>query len=218
MVERQAVGKSQRVGDRNRHVGLGHLGDHRAVDHLDHRMNDALRMDDDRDALGGKIEQPARLDYFEPLVHQGRGIDRDLVAHPPGGMVERLGDGYRREAIGRQAQKRAARRGQNDALERGAAASFQALENRVMLAIDRQQAYAAFAHRGRHHLARNNQHFLVGERDILARRDRGQGGTESERADQGRNHDRGRRMSRHGDGAFASMMDFRPARRAQPAL
>ena len=72
MVERQAVGKGQRVGDRNRHVGLRHLGDHRPVDHLDHRMDDALWMDNDGDPIGGKAEEPVGLDYFEALVHQGR--------------------------------------------------------------------------------------------------------------------------------------------------
>ena len=50
----------------------------------------------------------------------------------------------------------------------GAPAPFEALENRVVLAVDRQQTHAVFAHRARHHLAGDHQHFLVGERDILA--------------------------------------------------
>ena len=218
MRQRQALGIRQRVGDRNRHVRNRHLRDHRAVDHLDHRMDDALRMNHDGDLLGRQIEQPVRLDHFEPLVHQGRGIDRDLAAHPPGRMIERLGDGYRCETIGRKAEKRTARRGQNDALERGAAASFEALENRVVLAIDRQQAYAALAHRGRHHLARDDQHFLVGERDILAGLDRRERGTRARARPPAPTSRVWPRMRRDGDRAFACHARISTFAAAEPAL
>ena len=131
-------------------------------------------------------------------------------------MVKRFRHGDRREAVGRETKKRTTRSGQDDALERGAAASLEALENRVVLAIDRQQAYPALAHRGGHHFARYNQNFLIGECDVLAGGDRRERGSESERADQRRNHDCGVRMSRHGDRALPSMMDFRAVGRTEP--
>ena len=41
-------------------------------------------------SLGRQREQVMRLDQFEALVHQRRGIDRDLRAHRPVRMLERL--------------------------------------------------------------------------------------------------------------------------------
>ena len=48
-----------------------------------HRVDDALRMDHDADLLGREVEQPARLDHLERLVHHRRRVDRDLAAHHP---------------------------------------------------------------------------------------------------------------------------------------
>ena len=39
---------------------------------------------------GADVEQPARLDHLEPLVHQRRRVDRDLRPHPPGRVPERV--------------------------------------------------------------------------------------------------------------------------------
>ena len=47
-------------------------------------------VDDHVDPLVGKPEQVMRLDHLEALVHQRGGVDRDLAAHVPGGMRERL--------------------------------------------------------------------------------------------------------------------------------
>ena len=41
-------------------------------------------------SLRGHLEQVMRLDQFEALVHQGRGIDRDFGAHGPVRMAQRL--------------------------------------------------------------------------------------------------------------------------------
>ena len=61
-----------------------------AIDELDHRMDDALRVDDDVDPGHLDIEEPARLDHLQPLVEERGGIDGDLLAHVPCGMPERL--------------------------------------------------------------------------------------------------------------------------------
>ena len=59
-------------------------------------------MDDDADPLGRKIEQPARLDHLERLVHHRRRVDRDLAAHDPvrvrAGLVRRDGVQRRRRS------------------------------------------------------------------------------------------------------------------------
>ncbi len=76
-------GKPERVGDRRAHVRVAELREHRAVDVLDQRVDDALGMDDDLDRLGRDVEQPVRLDHLEALVHHRRRVDRDLASHHP---------------------------------------------------------------------------------------------------------------------------------------
>ena len=61
---------------------------------LDERVDDRLRVHDDVDPVVRRAEQPVRLDHLEALVHQRRGVDRDLAAHRPGRVRERLRDGH----------------------------------------------------------------------------------------------------------------------------
>ena len=46
----------------------------------------------------GDAEQLVGLDHLEALVHERRRVDRDLGAHVPGGVPERVGHGDRRRA------------------------------------------------------------------------------------------------------------------------
>ena len=119
---------------------------HRAVDVLDQRMDDALRVDQHLDALGRHVEQPVRLDHLEALVHHGRRVDRDLAAHHPVGMRAGL---LRRDAASSCSSgvraERPAGGGEHDASRRAdrVASREQALEHGVVLAVDRQQLRAA---------------------------------------------------------------------------
>ena len=56
----------------------------------DQSVDDRLRMDHHVDRGLRGAEQVVRLDQLEPLVHQGGAVDRDLAAHLPGRMGERL--------------------------------------------------------------------------------------------------------------------------------
>src|SRR5258708_40357437 len=101
-------------------------------------MDNALRMNDDIDFFGRQPEEPMRLDHFETLVHQGCGIDSDLVAHPPGRMIERTFDRNLIEAICRQLAKRPARGGKDNSLYGFRRTALNTLKDRVMLATHRQ--------------------------------------------------------------------------------
>jgi hypothetical protein len=129
----------ERVRDRDPHVRIRKLRDHRSVDVLDQRMHDALRMDQDLDPLGRQVEQPARFDYFESLVHHRRRVDGDLAAHDPvrvrAGFVGRDADG----AVERRGAERTAGRREQHAAHPTSLVRRHALEHRVVLAIDRQQ-------------------------------------------------------------------------------
>ena len=167
----------QAVGDRHAHVGRAELRQHRAVAADDHRMDDALRMDHDADLLGLQVEQPARLDHLERLVHHRRRIDRDLAAHHP----VRVGAGLVGRHVGQRRRvaraERPARGGQHDVVDArrpGRAVFGQALEDRRVLAVDRQQRRAALAHRLHEQRAADDQRLLVGEQQALAGARRGE--------------------------------------------
>jgi hypothetical protein len=98
----------ERVLDGKAHVGPAELGEHRAVGELDHRVDDALRVDDHVDALHADAEQPAGLDHFEAFVEKGGGVDGDFRPHFPGRVLEGLGEGDVADLIGRQGPERAA--------------------------------------------------------------------------------------------------------------
>ena len=65
----------------------------RAVGQLDERVDDRLRVHDDVDAVVGRAEQVVGLHHLQALVHQRRRVDRDLAAHRPRRVRERLLDG-----------------------------------------------------------------------------------------------------------------------------
>ena len=86
----QPVGPGQGQRDRQPHVRRAGLGDRRAVGEGDHRVHDRLRVHHDVDVGVGDAEEQVRLDQLEPLVDQGRRVDRDDRAHVPGGVRQRL--------------------------------------------------------------------------------------------------------------------------------
>src|SRR5690349_16645711 len=99
-------------------------------------MHDTLRMDHDRYATNLDVKEPARLDHFEPLVEQRRGINGDLSAHDPGGMLQGALDGDARKLGFRRGAKWATRGGKPKLAHRAGRFPIQALENGGMFAID----------------------------------------------------------------------------------
>ena len=80
----------QAMRDRDAHVGRAELRHHRAVAVFDHAVDDRLRMHQHGELCRRHGEQVMRLNQFQALVHHGCGIDGDLRAHRPVGMLERL--------------------------------------------------------------------------------------------------------------------------------
>ena len=75
------VGPPHAERDRHQHRRQAQLGDHGAVDELDHRVDELLRVHDDVDAVEGDVEEQVRLDHLEALVDQRRGVGRDHPTH-----------------------------------------------------------------------------------------------------------------------------------------
>ena len=89
----ETIRPTQGGEDGDPHVIGRELGEQGAIGEFHHGVDQALRMDDDFDPVFGDVEEVMGLDDLQALVHQGRRIDRDLRAHPPGGVGEGVVDG-----------------------------------------------------------------------------------------------------------------------------
>ena len=127
-------------------------------------MHHALRVNHHFNAFRRHIEQPARFNILQPLVHQGGGIDGDLRPHVPVGVAHRLLRRHRGELLPGPAPERAAGGGQQQAPHaRADAFRRQALENGVVLRIHRQQRGAVALDRIHEQGAGDHQGLFIGE-------------------------------------------------------
>ena len=194
-------GLAPRVGhgvlDGNSHVRESELRLEGAVDELDQGMDEALRMDEHIDLLVVQIVQPACLDHLQALVGERCRVDRDLGAHRPVGVSERLVRGRRRDAFRWPVAERTARRGEDHAPHGVESLADQALPQRRVLRVDRSQpeerrraqrsslrgAAAASVLGERHHqVPASDERLLVGGRDRLAGAQRGEDRSEADHA------------------------------------
>ena len=136
---RRAMRMGERPRDRHAHVGKAGVGEQGAVAEAHHPVDDRLRVHDDLDGVVGDPEQVMRLDHLEALVHQRGRVDRDLLPHAPGRVGERLGRGHVGELVAAAAAKRAARGGDDDPGHRTRSGALEALRERRVLAVDRQE-------------------------------------------------------------------------------
>ena len=87
-----ASGQVQRILNRQLHIGRTELCNHRAIDELDQRMHDRLRMDHTAIWSTSRSNSQRASMISKRLVHHRGRIDRDLRSHVPGGMGQGFGD------------------------------------------------------------------------------------------------------------------------------
>ena len=180
-VERRGAGFdpfriAERMRDRDPHVGVGKLRDHRAVDEFHQRVDDALGMDQHFDTLGRHYRTAS-----EPLLLRGpcsswsRNRPRSCAPWSSwDGRRPRSGVTHGRTLDRRRPLKGPPRSSEQDTKRRTSACGEprperQALEHGVVLAVDRQQSRAAKSRIARDEKGpRHHQCFLVGEQDALA--------------------------------------------------
>ena len=106
-------------------------------------------MDDSVDTRSIHAEEPMRLDDLKCFVHHRRGVDGDLGPHTPGRVVERLLDRRVVDALLGPGSKRPTRSCQDKAFDLiGLAPGRDALEDRTMLGVDRDELDITLAHPG----------------------------------------------------------------------
>src|SRR5207247_8543525 len=101
------------------------------------------------------------------LVRERRGVDRHLRPHAPCGMAQGLLSGDRAERGERTIAERSARRGHGDPADARRLYAGHALPEGRVLAVDGPQALPRPAARRSDEVAPDDEHLLVGERDIL---------------------------------------------------
>ena len=136
-------------------------------------MDHALRVNHHFDLVGRRTEQPVRLDHFQALVHHGRRVNRNLPAHRPFGMRHRLLRRHCRQLLDRSGAKRPSRGRKEHAPDPAPyhvarVAVRHRLENRIVLAVDRQQQRTGTAHLRHEYFPGHHKRFLVGKQDPLS--------------------------------------------------
>src|SRR5690606_6469582 len=183
--EGEAFGLHEGVQDGHAHVGASELRHQGAVAELHQGVDDRAGVHDDLDAVEPDAEQLVGLDHLQALVHQGGGIDGDLGAHHPRGVLEgiRLGDG---DEVGLRAlAERAARGGKLQEIDLVDGTSRETLEDGGMLRIDGDETgFRVAAQRGVDQIAGHHHAFLVGQADGFSVADGFQGGAHADGPDQ----------------------------------
>ena len=120
------------------------------------------------DPIVGKPVEPMRLDDLVALVHERRRVDRDLRAHAPRWVPERVLRRHPGERLERDVAERAPGCGQRDAAHRRELLPRHALPERVVLAVDGTEPLPRSAGEPADEVAGGDQHLLVREGNSLA--------------------------------------------------
>src|SRR5450830_2008717 len=156
-------------------------------------MNHTLRVDYHLDLIRLRIEQPASLDQLQAFVHHARRIHGDLAPHGP----VRVGAGLVRRHMFKISQRSLTERTTGsrkknpphaDLAQATGKITGHALENRVVLTVERQQYRATLAHSLHKECAGHDQRFFISQQDFLAGIDSGQGRAQASGSDNGRHH------------------------------
>ena len=107
-------------------------------------------MDENVDFIESNWEEMMRLDQFKALVHHRRRIDTDFGTHFPIGVGDRLLGGDRTHLVECVSAERPAACGQCDFADLIDPATGEALEDSIMLTIDREQGCSGTLNSGHH--------------------------------------------------------------------
>ena len=151
-------------------------------------MDDALRVDEHLDFLGGHAKEPAGLHDLEAFVHEGGGVDGDLCAHVPCGVLEGIGGGDGQQLFLAERAERAAGAGEQDLLDFVVALADEALEDGRVLAVNGQDGHVVLLGELADEFSGDDERLLVGQAYLLAGPDGMDGGLKAGEADHRREH------------------------------
>ena len=155
------------------------------------------------------------LDDFKSLVHHRRGVDGDLGAHAPVGVLQRLRGRHRGEEVPFLAPERPSGGREDDPPDRFGVPAPQALKHGVVLRIHGQDDGPGFRAGLAEHVSGEHERFLVGEADDLARQRGRQRPGQARRAHLRRKHGVRFGQGRQTGIAFAAHQDLGGVARGQ---
>mmetsp|Transcript_3174 Transcript_3174/g.6880 ORF Transcript_3174/g.6880 Transcript_3174/m.6880 type:complete len:228 (-) Transcript_3174:94-777(-) len=129
-----------------------------------------------------------RLDHLQPFVHQRGRVDRDLRAHRPIRVLERVRNRHIAQLLHRPVSERAARSGQNHLAKPAIRRALQTLEDRRVLRVGGRHEHVVFLHEREHYRPARDERLLVRQRDVFPALDGGDGWEKPGAADDSR-HD-----------------------------
>ena len=168
--------------------GKPHLRFDAAVLELYHAMDNTLRMNNYLYLVGLQTEKPFGLYHLKPFVHKRGGIDGDLGAHVPVGMLQGMISFDIDKEIGLFTQEGAAGSGEDDLLDTVPRLTDQTLKDSRMLRVDRENGRLVLERFLHDDIAGNDQGLLISQRDRLAVRDGAQSRTQTRKTDDGGQH------------------------------
>ena len=181
-------------------------------------MHDRLRVDDDLDVVVVDAEQLAGLDYLEPLVHERRGVDRDLRPHLPGRMGEGVGHAHRCEISRFPPPERSPACRDHDSGNLANAATGKALVYRTVLGVDRDELGTRARACALDHRRAGHERFLVREGEPASLPQRGDRHAEARESDDGVQHHVGSFDERGQRTRTCTQLDARRQQIGEPAL
>ncbi len=149
-------------------------------------MDDALGMHQHLYPRRIDIKEPAGLDHLQPLIDQGRGIDRDLPPHGPGRVLQGILRPHILKLLLRPAPERPAGSGKPDLVNAVSGFTVQGLEDGAVLAVHRKDGNTLLSRKLHDQVPCRDQRLLIGQSNLLSRFDRGHS-----RPDAHHPHDRG---------------------------
>ena len=199
--QRRALGKIQlgrgglhplRIGQRQLngqpHIRCAQLCHHGTVSELHQAMDNALPVYQHLYLLQRNPIQPHGLDHFQPLIHQGGAVHRNLRPHFPVGVTQSVCLGHILQVCGIHVKERAAGAGQQNLFHfPPVTATHEALENGGMLGVHRNNFRPAFFRLGHHQLTGADQRLFVGQANALSCPNGSQGGLQADHAHNGGN-------------------------------
>src|SRR5437764_15471980 len=114
------------------HARQASLHFNRTIDELYHRMNNALRMNNDINPFIWDTKKPACFERFQPFVHQRGRVYRDLRPHSPRRMGKSLFDCHCLQLLKRGTTEWSTRSSQDQAMDLGELFSAQTLPDGAM--------------------------------------------------------------------------------------
>mmetsp|Transcript_1180 Transcript_1180/g.4669 ORF Transcript_1180/g.4669 Transcript_1180/m.4669 type:complete len:477 (-) Transcript_1180:87-1517(-) len=178
------------VQDGQAHVRPSELREHGRVRGFHHAVDDALRVNHHVDVIVRSAVQVVRLDHLQRLVHEGRRVARDLRAHVPvrvrrGLLLQKRGVllGTAEHLLVRDVAERAAGGGEDDSAKRVLGQALDALENSGVLRVRGEDLHSVLHGEGHDGGPARDERLFVGEADVLARLDGGDGGGQARASD-----------------------------------